>query len=103
MDDFGFELDDVVIFELPTFDDLEAFCDRFRPDWEGWSHADEEVWLFAARLDADTDVAALLREAEELVAELSLAAIRYYLDGRVYVLEAARPRRTADLARSSSG
>ena len=37
MDDFDFELDDIVMFELPTFPDMEAFCDRFRPRWQGWS------------------------------------------------------------------
>jgi hypothetical protein len=91
MDDLDFELDDIVIFELPTFEDVEAFCDRFRPRWDGWSHADEEVWLVTADLGTGAgDLASLLREAQDLVAELGLPAIRYCLDGRVYVLEAAR-------------
>ena len=55
MDDFDFELDDIVMFELPTFPDMEAFCDRFRPRWQGWSHSDEHVWLFSARLGTDND------------------------------------------------
>jgi hypothetical protein len=86
MDDLDFELDDIVIFELPTFEDVEAFCDRFRPRWDGWSHADEQVWLVTADLgEGAGDLASLLREAQ-----LGLPAIRYCLDGRVYVLEAAR-------------
>jgi hypothetical protein len=101
MDDFDLDLDDVVIFELPTFEDLEAFCERFRPRWEGWSHADEQIWVFAARLDGSDAVASLLREAQVLIAERGRAAIRYYLDGRVYVLEAARPHAAADLAARS--
>jgi hypothetical protein len=101
MNDLDLEFDDAVIFELPTFADLEAFCDRFRPRWDGWSHVDEEAWLFAARLDGGSDMAALLRGAGELVAELGLAAIRYCLDGRLYVLEAARPRGAAHLAARS--
>lgn len=89
MDDLDSGLDDALIFELPTFEDVEAFCERFRPRWEGWSHCDDQVWLFTARLDGTGDVATLLREAQELVAELGLSAIRFCLDGRVYALEAA--------------
>jgi hypothetical protein len=88
MDDRYLELD-IVIFELPTFPDLEAFCERFRPQWSGWSHADDEVWLFTADLDSGGDIASLFREAQGLLSELGVAAIRYWLDGRVYVLEAA--------------
>lgn len=101
MDDLDLELDDVVIFELPTFEDVEAFCERLRPRWEGWSHADEHVWLVTANLGASRgDLASLFREAQDLLSELGLAAIRYYLDGRVYVLEAAR--RLDRLARPAS-
>lgn len=89
MEDLDLELDDIVIFELPAFEDVEAFCERFRPRWAGWSHADEQVWLFTARLSTgDGDIASLLREAQELLSERRLAAVRYCLDGRVYVLEA---------------
>jgi hypothetical protein len=101
MDELDLELDDIVIFELPTFEDVEAFCDRFRPHWQGWSHADEQVWLFTARLDAGGNLASLLRDAQALLAELGLAAIRYCLDGRLYVLEAARPPDSALLALNS--
>jgi hypothetical protein len=98
MDDLDLELDDFVIFELPTFQDIEAFCGRFRPRWSGWSHADAELWLFTADLgSAGGDLAMLLREAQDLLAELALGAIRYCLDGRVYVLEAARSRIGASL------
>jgi hypothetical protein len=89
MDDSNLELDEIVIFELPTFPDLEAFCERFRPRWSGWSHADEQVWLFTADLDSGGDIASLFRDAQVLLSELGVAAIRYWLDGRVYALEAA--------------
>jgi hypothetical protein len=87
MEELPFELDEVVLFELPTQEHAEAFRDRLRPRWEGWSDAEEQAWLFAARLKRAGDLAPLLREAEELVAELGLVAIRFLLDGRVYVLE----------------
>jgi len=98
MEDLDRELDDVVLFELPTREHVDAFCDRIRPRWEGWSDADAQLWLLTAQLDGGADLAPLLREAQELMAELGLAAIRYCLDGRLYVLEAARSRATADLA-----
>lgn len=93
MDDLDFELDDTVLFELPSFAEVEAFCDRLRPRWAGWSDADGEAWLFTARLDrAGGDLPSLMREAQELVGELGLPAVRYCLDGRVYDLEAAPDR-----------
>jgi hypothetical protein len=98
MEDWDLELDEVVLFELPTHEHVRAFCGRIRPRWEGWSDLDEQVWLFTAELKGGGDLAPLLREAQELVAELGLEAIRYCLDGRIYMLDAARPRDTADLA-----
>lgn len=92
MHDLDLELDDVVLFELPTNEHVEAFRDRIRPRWDGWSDADEHEWLFTAQLEGGAGLASLLREAEELVAELGLTAIRYYLDGRDYVLSGTRPR-----------
>jgi len=102
VDDLDFNVDDVLIFELPTLADAEAFSDRFSPRCDGWSQADEPVWLFAARLDTEVDVAALLREAQELVTELGLRRIRFCLDGRLYVLKATRPRLPADLPARST-
>jgi hypothetical protein len=102
MEDPVLDLGDVVLFELPSHEHAEAFRNRIRPRWDGWSDADDQVWLFTARLEGSDDLAPLLREAEELVAELGLAAIRFCLDGRVYLLEAARPTRAADLAAGST-
>jgi hypothetical protein len=84
------ELSDVVLFELPTFEMAQAFRVRLRPRWAGWSHDDDPIWLFAAELGEETDgLAQLLREAQELVADLDLPAILFTLDGRSYVLGAA--------------
>lgn len=98
MQDLDLELDDVVLFELPTHEALEAFRGRLRPRWEGWSEADEDVWLFTAQPERGGDLARLLREAQELISGLGLDTIRFWLDGRVYRLEAARP---VDLASRS--
>jgi len=102
MEDLALDLGDVVLFELPAQEHVEAFRDRIRPRWDGWSDADDQVWLFTARLEGSADLAPLLRQAEELVAELGLVSIRFCLDGRVYLLEPARPSRAADLAAGST-
>ena len=78
----------MVVFELPSFEDAEAFRVRLRPRWPGWSHHDEQGWLFAAELDTEPgDLPVLLHEAQDLLAELGLPAICFILDCRTYVLE----------------
>jgi hypothetical protein len=101
MDVFETELSDVVLFELPTFEAAQAFRVRLRPRWAGWSHDEDQLWLFAAEIGGETDeLALLLREAQELVADLDLLAIVFAVDGRSYVLPAADPvyERTAKQA-----
>jgi hypothetical protein len=86
------QFSDVVLFELPTFEAAQAFRVSLRPRWPGWSHDDEGLWLFAAEVGDETDgLALLLRQAQELLAELDLLAIVFVLDGRSYVLAAAEP------------
>jgi hypothetical protein len=80
--------DDVVVFELPNSEGVEAFCAHFRSRWPGWSYADADVWLFTIDLLAPTDLPVLLHEAQELVGKLGLTTIRFHLDGRVYDLDA---------------
>lgn len=92
MDEFEQQFSEVVLFELPTFEDTQAFRARFRSRWGGWSHEDEELWLFAAELTgAGNELSQLLREAQEVLADRGVAAIRFVLDGRVYILESAEP------------
>jgi len=103
MDILDFALDDMVIFELPTVEALVTFRDRLRARWDGWSDADAQVWLFTARLSTEADLAGLLREAQYLLADLGVASIRFFLDGRLYTLESAEPpfSRRVDLAAKS--
>lgn len=92
MDELDLQLSDVVLFELPTFEAAQAFRVRLRPRWPGWSHDDDQVWLFAAELsDEVDDLALLLREAQGLVAELGLTAVLFAVDGRAYVLDPPEP------------
>jgi hypothetical protein len=91
--DLDRELDDMVLFELPTLACNAAFSLRFRSRWPGWSAHDDVGWLFAAELVEDEDgLDVLLREAQELLEELDLPEIRFCVDGRVYTLEAQRTR-----------
>ena len=96
--DLDLQLDDVVLFELANPEDVEAFRRRIRPRWEGWSDADGDLWLFTAQLEQSRDLAPLLREAQVLISERGLDAIRFCLDGRVYVLDGAPSRRAAEVA-----
>ena len=101
METLDLQFSDVVLFELPTFEAAQAFRVSLRPRWPGWSHDDEGLWLFAAEVGDETDgLALLLRQAQELLAELDLLAIVFVLDERSYVLAAAEPayERTAKQA-----
>lgn len=91
MDEVDLQLSDVVLFELPSYEDSQAFRVHFRPRWPGWSAEDEQVWLFAVDLGAAAaELPLLLREAQDLLADRGLPAIRFVLDSRIYVLDAAR-------------
>ena len=92
MDELELQLCDVVLFELPTFEDSQAFRIRLRERWPGWSLADGELWLFAADLcDRGDELPELLRECQDLLAERGLPPVRFVLDGRVYTLEPSEP------------
>ena len=92
MDELDIQFSEIVLFELPSFEAAQAFRVRLRSRWPGWSHDDEGLWLFAAELGDEPDALPLmLREAQELIADLDLLAIVFVLDGRSYVLPAAEP------------
>ena len=71
MDDLDLQLDDVVLFELPTRELVEAFRRRIRPRWDGWSDTEEDVFLFTAELRESGDVAPLLRSGAAALATKS--------------------------------
>jgi hypothetical protein len=97
MDDLD-NLDDVVLFELPSGEDADAFAEHFRGQWSSWSHPDGTLWLFAVEFGTSRDIVPLLREAQELLAELGLTTARYCLDGRVYDLHVRPDRLTVPRA-----
>jgi hypothetical protein len=90
MDEIALRTSNVVRFELPAYADVDGFCSRIRPRWRGSQRKQDEVWVVSAQLHrAANDLALLLREVEGYVADTALLAIRYQLDGRFYVMEAA--------------
>jgi hypothetical protein len=91
-----YELDDLVLFELPVYADVDALSRRVRPRWRGWTRREDDLWLVAAEVDVDpADLATLLREVEAFVADEGLLAIRFCLDGRFHVMEARALERAA--------
>jgi hypothetical protein len=92
-------MSDLVFFELPSSGDVERFCSALTPRWRAWSIDDGEVWLAAVDVRTEeVDLAALLREAQAVIAELALPEICFCLDGRVYWLEARVHRDAAAVA-----
>jgi hypothetical protein len=91
VDELDLQLDDMVLFELPSVECSAAFTVQLRSRWAGWATHDDREWLFAAELQGgEGELARLLREAQGLLEELGVPAIRFYLDGGVYVLEPQR-------------
>jgi hypothetical protein len=79
----------IVLFEIPEFMELDEFLERIRPRWPGWTRDDEEVHVVAAEVVGEpSELAELLREVEAYVSDAELLAIRYWVDGRPYVMTA---------------
>jgi hypothetical protein len=93
------ELDDLVLFELPVYADVDELSERIRPRWRGWTRREDDLWLVVAEVDEDPDdLALLLREVEAFVGAEGLHAIRFCLDGRFHVMEAPALERVPEPA-----
>ena len=79
-------------FEVPDLASAVRLMRRLGPAWNASLTEREEINVVSADIrSAPRDLAVLLREVEGWVAEESLCAIRFELDGRDYVLEAGGP------------
>ena len=86
-----------VHFEVPDFAAAARLTRRLGHTRAAALLNDEEVNVVSAEVtSAPNDLAVLLREVEAWVEEESLCAIRYLVDGRIYVLEAGGPDWTSD-------
>jgi hypothetical protein len=83
-------LEELVIFELPTRRLAEVLLAQLSPKRFAWIQNDEEAAVVAALLNPDhLDLAVLLRAVQSWLSETGLLAIRFEVDGKPYVLDAA--------------
>jgi hypothetical protein len=86
------ELFDQVHFELADFSTAVRLTRRLGHNRVVALLQDDDLNVVSTELrTGPTDLAVLLREVEAWIAEESLCAIRYLLDGQIYVLEAGGP------------
>jgi hypothetical protein len=81
-------LNDVVMFEIPGFEEATQLSARLAEDWFSWVQSHEQRRLVAVMLGpADGDLAVLLRTVQRWGAECGRVLIPFELDGRRYALD----------------
>jgi hypothetical protein len=81
-------LDEIVLFELPTKWWAERLLSYVAPCHLAWMLSDDDASLVGVLLNPDEDdVARLLRAVHRWLVRSGIAALRFELDGRTYVLE----------------
>lgn len=85
---FNTSMDEIVLFELPTQEASESLVMHLGQTRLAWLQSGEAETVVGVLLNPDDgDLAVLLRSVEGWVDQSGFAAIRFELDGRVYVLE----------------
>lgn len=78
-----------MVFELPTRWWAERLLSYVAPCHLAWLQSGDEATVVGVLLNPDqADVARLLRAVHRWLARSGIAALRFELDGRTYVLEA---------------
>jgi hypothetical protein len=86
--DLGYGLTETVQFELPDLAGAARLATLLRSSWAVSVNEEDEIALVDVYVRASrSDLASLMRTVEDWVARESLRAIRFELDGRVYILE----------------
>jgi hypothetical protein len=80
-------LNEVVFFEIPGLERANQLCELVGSEWLAWVRSGEEIRRVAVLIQPEGDLALLLRTVERWVADQGLVAIRFEVDGRIYVLE----------------
>jgi hypothetical protein len=89
--DSSFSPGGVVLFELPTKAAGERLLHHLGTNRWAWLKPGDEASILCALLYPDPgDLAVLLRAVQAWVERSWLAAIRFEVDGRTYVLEGAQ-------------
>ena len=79
-----------MIFELPTRRLAEVLLAQLSPKRFAWIRNDEDPAVVAALLNPDQlDLAVLLRAVQSWLSATGLLAIRFEVDGKPYILDAA--------------
>ncbi len=79
-----------MIFELPTRRLAEGLLAQLSPKRFAWIQNDEDAAVVAALLNPDQlDLAVLLRAVQSWLSATGLLAIRFEVDGKPYILDAA--------------
>ena len=79
-----------MIFELPTRRLAEGLLVQLSPKRFAWMQNGEDAAVVAALLNPDhLDLAVLLRVVQSWLSATGLLAIRFEVDGKPYVLDAA--------------
>src|SRR5262245_13471474 len=87
--DLGYGLTETAQFELPDLAGAARLATLLRSRWSVSVNEEDDVALVDVYIrPSRTDLASLMRTVEEWVARESLRAIRFEIDGRVYILEA---------------
>ena len=85
------ELNELVCFEIPGFELAAQLCERVGSERLAWVQSGDGIRRVAVLIQTqEGDLAAILRAVEQWVAEHGLVAIRFELDGRLYVLESGK-------------
>jgi hypothetical protein len=86
---FNPSLDELVIFELPSHRLAKDLLAQLSPKRFAGMQNDEHAAVVAALLNPEQlDLAVLLRAVQSWLSWTGLAAIRFELDGKPYVLDA---------------
>jgi hypothetical protein len=81
-------LNELVFFEIPGVELAAGLCELLGADRLAWVQTGDGVRRVAVLIQPEEcDLAAILRAVEQWIAENGLVAIRFELDGRIYVLE----------------
>jgi hypothetical protein len=89
---YGSPLNEVVLFEIPGFDEATQLSARLAEDWFSWVQTHDRLRLVAVMLRAeDGDLALVLRSVQRWGAESGRGLIPFELDGRRYALDTGAP------------
>jgi hypothetical protein len=75
-------------FEVPSLEDAAALFKELRPTWGGWIESGlDGTFVVVLVPERISELNQLLAGVEDWITRQSFLAIRFYLDGRVYILQ----------------